>query len=135
MNKTYDETGAVQRARLCVIGDGTAQPWAAVPFRSSADVAVNLPSDLPPDLGREITRVVQAVFDHIIGEWTMTVERAPYERGRWRLELQGPSRTNIWTFPGRAQQLPEMIGRTLKAFVRVAATEYQHRTLAQRRAS
>jgi hypothetical protein len=101
----------------------------------SADVAVELPADLPPDLGREISQAAHTVFDHIVGEWTIAVQRASYERGRWRLELRGPTGKSIWTFLGGEQQLPEMISRTLKAFVRVATTAYQRRTLAQRRAS
>jgi hypothetical protein len=135
MAKTHDETHALQRTRLRIIGDRPAQPVAMVPFRPSADLPVNLPPDLPPDLGQEIARVVQVVFDHIVGEWTMSLERASYESGRWRLELRGPTGTNIWTFMGDNHQLTSMIGRALREFVRVATTEYQRRALAPRRAS
>jgi hypothetical protein len=135
MAKTPDETCVPQRSRLRVFGDRAPHPVAVVPFRSSADLPVNLPPDLPADLCQEIARLVQVVFDHIVGEWTMSLERAPYESGRWRLELQGPTGTNIWTFMGGDHQLRSMIGRALKEFVRVAATEYQRRALAPRRAS
>jgi hypothetical protein len=101
----------------------------------AANVAVELPSDLPSDLNREISQAVHLVFDHIPGEWTLAVQRASYERGRWRLELRGPTGKSLWTFLGSELQLPETICRTLKAFVRVASTAYQRRTLAQRRAS
>ena len=74
----------------------------------------------------------QVVFDHIVGDWRMIVQRRPFERGRWRLELRGPTGTNIWTFLGGDHQLPEMIGRTLSAFIRAATTEYQRQALAQR---
>ena len=130
MSRTYEETRAVERARPRVTRDGA--PYSSVvPFRSLAGVPVDLPSDLPPDVGREITRVVQVVFDHIVGDWRMIVQRRPFERGRWRLELRGPTGTNIWTFLGGDHQLPEMIGRTLNAFIRAATTEYQRQALAQ----
>jgi hypothetical protein len=101
----------------------------------SSNVAVELPADLSPDLSREIAQAVHVVFDHIVGEWTLAVQRASYEHGRWRLELRGPTGKSLWTFLGDEEQLPEMTGRTLRAFVRVATTAYQRRTLAQRRAS
>jgi hypothetical protein len=135
MAKTHGETYALQRTRLRIIGDRSPHPVAVVPFRSSDDLPVNLPPDLPPDLGREIARVVQVAFDHIVGEWKMSLQRAPYESGRWRLELRGPTGTNIWTFMGGHHQLTSMIGRALREFVRVATTEYQRRALASRRAS
>ena len=135
MAKTHDETCALQQTRLRIFGDRSTHPVALVPFRSSADVSVNLPPDLPPDLGQEIARVAQVVFDHIVGEWRMSLQRASYESGRWRLELRGPTGTNIWTFMGDDHQLTSMIGRTLKEFVGVATREYQRRALAPRLAS
>ena len=107
-----------------------AQRGTVLAFRRCVDSQVDLPSDLPPNVAREIARAVHGVFDHLTGVWTVAVRHTP-ERERWRLELQGPTGRHIWTFLGGCHRLPEMIDQKLKRFVRVSTTKYQIRMLAK----
>lgn len=98
-------------------------------FRPSTDFHVNISHDVPSGVAREVGVVVRRVLHHISGVWKVTVEPSN-ERGRWRVELRGPTGRHIWTFLGPCEALPEHISQKLGAFIRVASTYYQIRARA-----
>ena len=98
-------------------------------FRPPTDFHVSVSHDVPSDIAREIGVRVRRVLHHITGVWRVSVERSS-ERGRWRVELRGPTGRHIWTFLGACDALPGVITQKLSTFIRVATFEYQIRARA-----
>ena len=97
-----------------------------IAFRSSTDFHVSVSHDVPHDIAREVGAVVRRVMHHIAGVWSVTVERSP-DRGRWRVELRGPTGRHSWTFLGAPEKLPAVIGQKLGTFIRVATVQHHAR--------
>jgi hypothetical protein len=95
-------------------------------FRSSTDFLVSVSQEVPSEIAREVGVEVRRVLHHITGVWGVTVERSP-DRGRWRVELRGPTGRHSWTFLGACETLPVVIGQKLSTFIRVAAVQHQTR--------
>ncbi len=98
-------------------------------FRSSTDFHVSVSHDVPSEIAREVGAEVRRVLHHITGVWSVTVERSS-DRGRWRVELRGPTGRHSWTFLGGCETLPAVIGQKLCAFIRVASVQHQTRARA-----
>jgi hypothetical protein len=101
-------------------------------LRSSTDFHVSVSPDVPSEIAREVGVVVRRVLHHITGVWMVTVGQSPL-RGRWRVELRGPTGRHTWTFLGACETLPAVIGQKLSTFIRVATV--QHQTSARATAS
>ena len=104
--------------------DGVRNPYLVLPFRSSTDFHVSVPDVVPAAIAREVEVVVRRALQHISGVWRVTVERSP-DRGRWRLELRGPTGRHSWTFLGAPEKLPAVIDQKLVTFVFAAGVRYQ----------
>lgn len=76
--------------------------------------------------GSLVTRMiadVRRVFRHIVGGWRVSLQ--PSARGRWRLELSGPSGRHVWVFAATPLRLPAVVVEKLELFLRESATAWR----------
>ena len=109
--------------------NGVLRMYPVMLLRSSTDFHVSVSHDVPSETAREVGMEVRRVLHHIPGVWRVTVEQSP-DRGRWRVELRGPTGRHTWTFLGACTTLPAVIGEKLGTFIRAASVQYQTGTRA-----
>jgi hypothetical protein len=68
---------------------------------------------------------VRRLFRHIIGEWTVRVQRSKTERGRWRVELRGATGRHIWSVVATVARLPEIVLQKLELFLQRSAAAWR----------
>jgi hypothetical protein len=94
-----------------------------LPFRSPADVRVDVAADIPAASTHAINHAVQSVLHHIAGVWRISVRRS-FERGLWRIELSGATGRHVWMIVSRCEDLPELIAAKLRSFIETATARF-----------
>ena len=74
-------------------------------------------------IATRVVRDVQGVFRHIVGGWRVSLRAS--ERGRWRLELAGPSGRHVWIFAAPAAGLSAIVTAKLEGFLRDASAAWR----------
>jgi len=94
-----------------------------LPFRSRADVDVDVAADVPAAVTHAINRAVQTAMHHIAGVWRMSVRRST-ERGQWRIELSGATGRHVWMIVTCSDDLPESIAAKLRFFIEARTARF-----------
>ena len=92
-------------------------------FYQPDKVAVHVDGVSDGTIVTRMVRDVQRAFRHIVGGWTVTVGASA--RGRWRLELEGPSGRHVWMFAAPTATLAAVVVEKLEAFLRDSAAAWR----------
>ena len=96
-----------------------------LPFHRAHTLPVTVEDVSSPAVVATIVDGVRRLFRHIIGQWTVRIQRSTTERGRWRVELRGATGRHIWSVAATVARLPAVVLQKLEDFLQHSAAAWR----------
>jgi hypothetical protein len=90
----------------------TIHPMLRIVHSSASTICILIQGLGDAALVAETKRLVKSVFDAVPGDWTVALVAAD-TRARWDVAVRGPNGIHVFSFPGAAAQVPELLSQYL----------------------